>query len=347
MEIGSIIRSRRAARGFTQAQVAQALGVTATAVSKWERNTSLPEVTLLPALARLLGTDLNDLLAFQQEMTREEVSAFLETLHRTAGEGGLAAAFALAKEQRKQFPRCGLLALNTALTLEGLAALAGAPLEAEDAQWVRALYRQAAESADSAVAAQARAMLFSQALEAGEVDQAEEWLQDLPPQPLYDKSSMQARLALARKDWAKAGEQWEGNLLHQIGQVQSTLLSLMDLAAQEGRREDIAPLADAACTLTHCFGLWPYETWSVRLQQALLTEDVEGGLTALEGLLDTLDRPWVLGPLFRRLGQRETASLTAQLRPAILRELTDPDNPTYDLLRDSPRFRALVEKVEG
>lgn len=87
MEIGTIIRSRRAARGLTQAQVAQALGVTATAVSKWERNASLPEVTLLPALARLLGTDLNDLLAFQQEMTREEVSAFLETLHRTAGEG--------------------------------------------------------------------------------------------------------------------------------------------------------------------------------------------------------------------------------------------------------------------
>ena len=347
MEIGSIIRSRRAARGLTQEQVAQALGITATAVSKWERNASLPEITLLPALARLLGTDLNDLLAFQQEMTREEVSAFLETLHRTAGEGGLAAAFALAKEQRKQFPRCGLLALNTALTLEGLAALAGVPLDTEDAQWVRALYRQAAESEDSAVAAQARAMLFSQALEAGEVDQAEEWLQDLPPQPLYDKSSMQARLALARKDWAEAGEQWEGNLLHQIGQVQSTLLSLMDLAAQEGRWEDIAPLADAACTLTHCFGLWPYETWSVRLQQALLTEDVEGGLTALEGLLDTLDRPWVLGPLFRRLGRRETASFTAQLRPAILRELTDPDNSTYDLLRDSPRSRALVEKVKG
>lgn len=291
MEIGSIIRSRRAARGLTQAQVAQALGVTATAVSKWERNASLPEITLLPALARLLGTDLNDLLAFQQEMTREEVSAFLDTLHRTAGEGGLAAAFALAKEQRKQFPRCGLLALNTALTLEGLAALAGAPLDTEDAQWVRALYRQAAESEDSAVAAQARAMLFSQALEAGAADQAEEWLQGLPPQPLYDKSSMQARLALARKDWATAGEQWEGSLLHQIGQVQSTLLSLMDLAAQEGRREDIAPLADAACTLTHCFGLWPYETWSVRLQQALLTEDVEGGLTALEGLLDTLTGP--------------------------------------------------------
>lgn len=41
MEIGNIIRSRRAARGLTQAQVAQALGVTATAVSKWEREVSL------------------------------------------------------------------------------------------------------------------------------------------------------------------------------------------------------------------------------------------------------------------------------------------------------------------
>ena len=224
MEIGSIIRSRRAARGLTQAQVAQALGVTATAVSKWERNASLPEITLLPALARLLGTDLNDLLAFQQEMTREEVSAFLETLHRTAGEGGLAAAFALAKEQRKQFPRCGLLALNTALTLEGLAALAGAPLEAEDAQWVRALYRQAAESGDSAVAAQARAMLFSQALEAGAADRRRNGSKGLRPQPLYDKSACRPAWP-GPKDWAEAGESSGRHLLHQIGQVQSTLLS--------------------------------------------------------------------------------------------------------------------------
>ena len=91
----------------------------------------------------------------------------------------------------------------------------------------------------------------------------------------------------------------------------------MDLAAQEGRQEDIAPLADAASPLTHCFGLWPYETWSVRLQQALLTEDVEGGLTALEELLDTLDRPWVLGPLFRQLvGGRQLPSPPNSARPS-------------------------------
>ncbi|MFQ8983728.1 MAG: helix-turn-helix domain-containing protein [Evtepia sp.] len=103
MEIGTIIRSRRAARGLTQAQVAQALGVTATAVSKWERNASLPEITLLPALARLLGTGLNDLLAFQQEMTRRRCPPSWKPSTAPL-ERGMAAAFALAKEQRKQFP---------------------------------------------------------------------------------------------------------------------------------------------------------------------------------------------------------------------------------------------------
>ena len=68
MEIGSVIREKRTAQGLTQEQVATALGVSAPAVSKWERGESFPEITLLPALARLLGTDLNGLLSFQQEM---------------------------------------------------------------------------------------------------------------------------------------------------------------------------------------------------------------------------------------------------------------------------------------
>ena len=84
MEIGSVIREKRTAQGLTQEQVATALGVSAPAVSKWERGESFPEITLLPALARLLGTDLNGLLSFQQEMGREEIAAFLGRLVQVA-----------------------------------------------------------------------------------------------------------------------------------------------------------------------------------------------------------------------------------------------------------------------
>ncbi|MFQ8927026.1 MAG: helix-turn-helix domain-containing protein [Evtepia gabavorous] len=197
MEIGSVIREKRTAQGLTQEQVATALGVSAPAVSKWERGESFPEITLLPALARLLGTDLNGLLSFQQEMGREEIAAFLGRLVQAAEEGPQAA-FALARAQVGQFPRCDSLALNVALTLEGVLTMAGREGSAEEREWIQALYRQAAESRDQAVACQAQAMLFGRAMEEGDFAQAEALLDRLPPQPLYDRAQMEARLAQAK-----------------------------------------------------------------------------------------------------------------------------------------------------
>ena len=49
MKLNETIRRLRRAKGLTQEQVATALGVSAPAVSKWERGESFPEITLLPA----------------------------------------------------------------------------------------------------------------------------------------------------------------------------------------------------------------------------------------------------------------------------------------------------------
>lgn len=68
MKINERIRAQRLAKKFTQEQVASYLGVTASAVNKWERGISYPDITLLPPLARLLDTDLNTLLSFQEEL---------------------------------------------------------------------------------------------------------------------------------------------------------------------------------------------------------------------------------------------------------------------------------------
>ena len=54
MKINEIIRQRRIERNLTQEQVANYLGVTAPAVNKWEKGTSYPDITILPALARIL-----------------------------------------------------------------------------------------------------------------------------------------------------------------------------------------------------------------------------------------------------------------------------------------------------
>ena len=59
MKINEIIRKKRMEKGYTQEQMASFLGVSAPAVNKWEKAISYPDITLLPSLARLLGTDLN------------------------------------------------------------------------------------------------------------------------------------------------------------------------------------------------------------------------------------------------------------------------------------------------
>ena len=59
---GTLIRALREERGLTQRQLADALGVTGKAVSKWERGGGCPDVELLPGLSERLGTPVETLL---------------------------------------------------------------------------------------------------------------------------------------------------------------------------------------------------------------------------------------------------------------------------------------------
>lgn len=51
----------RLAKNLTQEQAAQALGVSAQSVSRWECGTTLPDVTVLPAIAKLYCVTIDDL----------------------------------------------------------------------------------------------------------------------------------------------------------------------------------------------------------------------------------------------------------------------------------------------
>ena len=62
--IGSVICDLRKQRGMTQEQLAEMVGVSTPAVSKWETSASCPDVALLAPIARALDTDVNTLLSF-------------------------------------------------------------------------------------------------------------------------------------------------------------------------------------------------------------------------------------------------------------------------------------------
>ncbi len=61
-KVGEQIAVLRKSKGLTQSELGERLGVSFQAVSKWERGETLPDITLLPDLAKILETTIDFIL---------------------------------------------------------------------------------------------------------------------------------------------------------------------------------------------------------------------------------------------------------------------------------------------
>ena len=62
-KIGKFIAESRKAQGYTQMQLAEKLGITDRAVSKWERGKSMPDASIMLELCGVIGISVNELLS--------------------------------------------------------------------------------------------------------------------------------------------------------------------------------------------------------------------------------------------------------------------------------------------
>lgn len=81
--LGARIAALRKEKGMTQLELAQQMGVTDKAVSKWERDLSCPDINTVPRLAEVLGVSLEDLMQiYTPEKPEHEISIHLSTIAR-------------------------------------------------------------------------------------------------------------------------------------------------------------------------------------------------------------------------------------------------------------------------
>lgn len=67
--LGKRIAALRKEKGMTQEELAEKLGVSPQAISKWENGQSCPDISLLPRLAVIFGVTTDLLLTGEQETT--------------------------------------------------------------------------------------------------------------------------------------------------------------------------------------------------------------------------------------------------------------------------------------
>ena len=77
LKLGTIIKKLRTERGITQEELANKMGVSYQAVSKWETNTTTPDIAILPQLALFFGVSMDVLFSMNQDDYIERISKMI------------------------------------------------------------------------------------------------------------------------------------------------------------------------------------------------------------------------------------------------------------------------------
>lgn len=79
-KIGKLIAMKRKEKGLTQEQLAETLGVTNKAVSKWENGRGMPDLALVQELSKILGITVSTLLNGEESKEEELIFKLLKII---------------------------------------------------------------------------------------------------------------------------------------------------------------------------------------------------------------------------------------------------------------------------
>jgi len=355
MSIAQIIYKKRKEYNLTQEQIADYLGVSAPAVSKWESGASCPDISLIAPLARLLKTDPNTLLCFKEELTELEITAFLVELSDCATEKGFADAFSLAQDKIREYPNCMPLLEYVSVTLEGLLMMSETGKTERDAytRQLTALYEQTASGNDPKMRERAIHMLVPKYIAQNDFEKAQEFIDRLPAPSELDRRQLQALLYFAKEKYADAGLIYEGKVLSCANMLLGSLLQLIDIAWKENRREDASAMAALHTEISRLLGFWEYNFYTAPLILALSKRDTGECLSLIKALFDTCDTPWDMTkyPIFYHITANAAPEKQAaqqnygkQILPGLIASFEQ--NPEYDFLRDNKDFQELLTQYK-
>ena len=82
MNIGSKIRELRKKKGLTQEQLASSINISFQAISKWENNIALPDITMMPILATFFGISMDELFDFNLKEAEEDIEKIVDEAYK-------------------------------------------------------------------------------------------------------------------------------------------------------------------------------------------------------------------------------------------------------------------------
>ena len=121
LELGKKIRELRHRDGRTQEALADALGVTSQAISRWEANGGYPDMEMIPAIANYFGVSIDELFGYENDRERkigtiiEKIDSF--GIKSRGDDGWVDECVSILREGLAEFPGNERLLITLAETL--------------------------------------------------------------------------------------------------------------------------------------------------------------------------------------------------------------------------------------
>lgn len=333
--IGSVICDLRKQRGMTQEQLAEMVGVSTPAVSKWETSASCPDVALLAPIARALDTDVNTLLSFTPTLSQKDLAALLKELRQLAEQDG-AAALERMRGAVRRYPHDAQLQLQLASFAMSLPSLFGWA-EADTAEVMEFAEQGLAfaqQNGDEKLRPFAALLLAGLLMNSGKLDRAESLLDSLPLLPLSPQA-LYTTLYQKRGDREKARRSAQAQLAAGAASVLNSLLALSSPACAESEA-DAQRAFQAYRAIADALGHPRSQTELLLAAHELQQGQTEQALDHLLGAARTLEqeRPRLL--YSPGVPEAEYGSYRRNLG-RMLREILLTD-PVFDGVRQDPRY---------
>jgi transcriptional regulator with XRE-family HTH domain len=288
MTIGKVIRKYRKEKGLTQEEMAIRLGVSTPAVNKWEKDNTLPDISLLVPIARLFGISTDELLSFKDDITDKEIDIFIKELDRRLKHEPYEEVFADAKKKLEEYPGNERLKWQVATVLNA-ARLFNEVADSDRyddviCSWFSGLL----ESEDLSIRKSAAEALFHFYYRKEDYQTAERYL-------LYYSEDNPERKLMQANIYAKTGKineayvAYEEMMLAEVNQLRVIMNALQILCEEDGDLDLAHRVADASSDVAKCFDMGVYQEISMQLELAAYEKNIDETARIMEKLISNCD----------------------------------------------------------
>lgn len=346
LNIGEIIITKRKEKLWTQEQLANAVGVSTPAVSKWETGATYPDITLLSPIARALNTTVDELLSYQNELTSDDVTELTKKAAKIYEADGFEAGWNYCQNLFREYPNSiplkfylGNLFQSFMIMKPGL-----------EKQEIQNYYRQSANIYEDVLLSghpkfsyHTTIILIGLYAMLNELDRAEELLKGLPkttvnPDVLY--SSIYA----LRGENDEAIKLTQENIRRYIPQVSQSLGFLCTFAREQQDMDTAYTLAKTNVEMMNLFDIREKSAYPDMIKILIAQGENQEALNYLEAYAQSifeLSYDYSNNPIFNRIGEepKDTSYIKKILAQSILID------KEYVSLKDEPRYVKITDKL--